>query len=177
MARRGGRVQLEQSHMRLALNMVKMAKGGFSCTAIEETQYLIQKPRAEVREEKQCGVEFPGHTKVKAAIERHPAMLCHNQTAGCLPCQNGTANNPQTHWRRKGPGAPPPNRHRPQTPVPTPEPTPPLPETIPAPTGDPCGAQHLQITNFPPGYAYSHTSLPCSESHTLKSSTQDSEHD
>jgi hypothetical protein len=69
MARQGGRVQLEQSNMRLALNMAKMAKEGFSCAAIEETKYLIKKPRAEVREEKKWGVKFPGHKKVKAAIK------------------------------------------------------------------------------------------------------------
>jgi len=51
MAREGGHVQLEQSDMRLALNMAKMAKGGFSRTAIEETQRLIMKPHAVVREE------------------------------------------------------------------------------------------------------------------------------
>jgi len=48
MARQGGRVQLEQSDMRLALNMAKLAKEGFSRTAIEETKYLIKKPPAEV---------------------------------------------------------------------------------------------------------------------------------
>jgi hypothetical protein len=108
MARQGGRVQLEQSDMRLALNMAKMAKEGFSHTAIEETKYLIQKPPAEIREENKRGVEFHGHKMVKAAIQRHPAMLRHNQTSGCLPCQNGTAKNLQTRWRRKGTGAPPP---------------------------------------------------------------------
>jgi len=50
-ARQGGRVQVEQSDMRLALNMAKMAKGGFSRDAIEETQQLIKIPRAEVRVE------------------------------------------------------------------------------------------------------------------------------
>ena len=69
-ARQGGRVQIEQSDMRLALNMAKMAKGGISHAAIEETQQLIKKPHAEVREEKKRGVEFPGHNKVKAGIER-----------------------------------------------------------------------------------------------------------
>jgi hypothetical protein len=69
MARQGGRVQLEQSDMRLALNMAKMTKGGISRAAIEETQQLIKKPRAEVRAEKMRGVEFCGHNKVKAAIE------------------------------------------------------------------------------------------------------------
>jgi hypothetical protein len=109
MARQGGRVQLEQSDMRLALNMAKMAQGGFSRATVEETQYLIKKPRAEVREEKKRGVEFPGHNKVKAAIARHPAMLRQNQKPGCLPCQNCTTKNPQTLWRRKGTGVPLPN--------------------------------------------------------------------
>jgi len=36
MARQGGRVQLEQSDLRLALNMAKMAKEGFLCDAKEE---------------------------------------------------------------------------------------------------------------------------------------------
>jgi hypothetical protein len=68
MARQGGRVQLEQSDMRLDLNMAKMAKGGCSRAAVEETQLLIKKPRAKVRGENKPGVEFPGHNKVKAAI-------------------------------------------------------------------------------------------------------------
>ena len=91
MARQGGQVQLEQSDMRLALNMANIAKGGFSRAAIEEMQQLIKKPRAEVREEKKRSVEFPGHNNVKAAIERHPAKVRENQTDGCIPCQNGTA--------------------------------------------------------------------------------------
>ena len=85
MARQGGRVQLEQSDMCLALNMAKMATGGISCPAIEETQQLIKNPRAEVGEKKNRGGEFCGHNKVKAVIERHPAMVCENQTDGCLP--------------------------------------------------------------------------------------------
>jgi len=111
MARQGGQIQLEQSDMRLALNMAKMAKEGFSCASIEETQQLIKKPCAEVREKTKQGVEFLGHEKVKAAIERHPAMIYTHHTDSCLPCENGTAKNPQTCWRRKGTGAPPPERH------------------------------------------------------------------
>jgi len=61
MARQGGRVQLEQSDIRLALNMAKMATEAFWRAAIEEMKYLIMKPRAEVREEKKRGVEFPRH--------------------------------------------------------------------------------------------------------------------
>jgi len=127
MARQGGRVQLEQSDVCLGLNKAKMAKEGFSHAAIEETKYLIRKPHAEVREEKKWGVEFPAHKQVKAAIQRHPALLLQNQTAGCLACQNRTAENPQTRSRRKGTGATPPDRRRERAP----KPTPPLPGTPP----------------------------------------------
>jgi len=170
MARQGCRVQLEQSDMRLVLNMAQLAKEGFSRAAIEETKYLIKKPRAKVREEKKRGVEFPGHKKVKAAIQRHPAMLRHNQTPGCLPCQNGTAKNPQTLWGRKGTGAPPPVRRR----VRTAEPTPPPPGTPPAPTCNTSGAQPSEIGNLPAGYTYSHTALLCAE---FFEDDEDTEHD
>jgi hypothetical protein len=49
MARQGDCVQLEQSDMHLAMNRAKMAKGGFSHAAMKETQYVINKPSAEVR--------------------------------------------------------------------------------------------------------------------------------
>jgi len=96
MVGQGGWVQLEQSDMRLALNVAKMAKEGFSRAAIEETQFLIKKCCAEVRDEKKRGFEFPGHRNARAAIERHPATLRQNQMAGCPPCQNGMAKIPQT---------------------------------------------------------------------------------
>ena len=139
-----------------------MAKEGFSHAAIEETKYLFKNPRAKVREEKKRGVEFPGHNKGKAAIQRHPAMLRRNQTSGCLPGQNGTGKNPQTHGRRKGTGAPPPTRRRVRTSEPTPDPpgTPPAP---PAPTGNISGTQPSEILNLPAGYMYSHKVLPCAE--------------
>ena len=132
-----------------------MAKEGFSRAAIEETKYLIQKPRTEVREQKKWGVEFPGHNKVKAAIQRHPAMLRQNQLAGCLLCQYGTAENPQTHWRRKRTGAPPPDRRRERAP----EPTPPLPSTPPAPTGNISRVQPSKIVDLAAGYRYLNTAL------------------
>jgi len=159
MARQGGRVQLEQSNMHLALNMGKMAKGGLSRTAIEETKYLIKKPCTKVREEKKRGVEVPGHKKVKPAIQRHPAMLRQNNSSGCLLCQNGTAKNPQTCWRRKGTGAPLPDQRR----EPTPQPTPSLPGTPAAPTGNTSGVQPSQIVDLPAGYMYSFTAFPCLE--------------
>jgi hypothetical protein len=155
MARHGGRGQLEQSAMPLALNMAKMAKEGFSRAAIEDTKYLIKKPRTEVRDKKKRGVEFPGHKNVKAAIQRHPAMFRHNQSSGCLPCQNGTAKNLQTRRRRKGTCATPPARRR----VRTPEPIPPLPITPPAPTSNTSVAQLSEIVNLPAGYPYSETVL------------------
>jgi hypothetical protein len=68
-ARKGDRVQLEQSDMRVALNMAKMAKQSFLRAAMEETKYLIKKPCAEVREQKKQGVEVLGHKNVKAAIQ------------------------------------------------------------------------------------------------------------
>jgi hypothetical protein len=145
MATQGGRVQLEQSDMRLALNMAKMAKGGISRAAIEETQQLIKKPRAEVQEENKRGVEFPGHNKVKAAIERHPAKVRENQTDRCLPCQNGTAKNPETRWRRKDNGAPPPRR------------APPRPESPPVPADD---EKRFETAGMPPAYVNMHTALP-----------------
>jgi hypothetical protein len=122
--------------MHLGLNMGKMAKEGFLRAAIEETKYLIKKSRGMVREEKKQGVRFPAHNKLKAAIQRHPAMLRQNQTSGFLPWQYGTAKNPQTRWLRKGTGAPPPAQRR----VRTPEMTPPLPGTPPAPSGNAAGA-------------------------------------
>jgi len=78
MARQAGSVQVEQSDMRLALNMATMAKGGISSAAIEETHYLIKKPRTEVREEKMRGVEFLGHKKVRAAMK--DTQLCFAKT-------------------------------------------------------------------------------------------------
>ena len=64
--------------MRLAVNVSEMATECCSRGAIEEKQFLIRKPRSQVREEKQRGVGFPRHEKVKAAMERHPAMICRN---------------------------------------------------------------------------------------------------
>jgi len=136
--------------------MAKMAKGGFSRAAIEEKQFLIKQPRAKVQEEKNWGVEFPGHKDVKAALERHRAMLRDNLTDGCLPCQNGTEQNPQTRWRRKGTGAPPPQRLRQLTPEPMPQP----PETPFVPPGNDEAALLSKIERVPPGDVYIHTSHP-----------------
>jgi hypothetical protein len=94
--------------MRLAMNSAEMPREGLSCAAIDEMEYLIKAPRTEVRKDMKRVVAYPRQKKVKAVIQRHPAMFCHNQTSICLPCQNGTAKNPQTPWRLKGTGSPPP---------------------------------------------------------------------
>jgi len=80
--RQEGQVQVEQSDIRLALNMGNITIGAFLRTTIEETQHLIKKPCAVVREEQKSCVEFPGHTMVKSAMDRHPAMILHNHTDG-----------------------------------------------------------------------------------------------
>jgi len=96
MARQGGRVQLDHSHLHHALNIIKMAKGGFLCATIEKMKYRSTKHWADVRQAHKSGVEFPRHGNVKAVRDRHPAMLQEKQTDGCYPCENGTAQNPQT---------------------------------------------------------------------------------
>jgi len=153
--------------------MAKMAKDGFLCAPIEQTIYLFKKQRAEVREEKKRGVELRGHNKVKGAIPRHPAMLCRNQTVGCLPCHNGTANNPQTCWRRKGTGSPPPTRCRVWTPEPT-SPLPGPPTTLPALTGNTSEDKPCEIVNLPAEYMYWDTAFQCAE---FFEDDEDTEHD
>jgi len=165
MVRQGGRVQLEHSDMCLALNMAKMAKGRFSRAAIEEWEQLIQKPRAEVREEKKRGVELPGHQKVKAAMERHPAMVYKNHSASCSPCQNGTAKNPVTRWRRK------------RTSPPPAEPEAPPPGTPPAPPGDAEGNQSYEIEGMPSRCVYMHSPHPNTQFFNLNAFAKESKRD
>jgi len=54
MARQGGWVKLEQSNMHLALNMAKMAKGGFLRTAVEKMKDCSRtlEPKSRIR---RCG--------------------------------------------------------------------------------------------------------------------------
>jgi len=172
-ARQWGRVQLEQSDLWLGFKMAKMVKGVSSRAAIEETKYLITNPRAEVWEEMKRGVEFRRHRKLKAAIERHPAMLCQNQTNTCRPCQIGTAKTAQTRSRHNDMGAPPPDWHW----QPTPEQTAPRLGPPPAPPGEDEGAQRSQIDDLPPGYMYCHTSLPSTRFFDLDAYALDSQHD
>jgi len=64
--------------MLLALNIAKMAKGGFSGATIEELQHLIEKPHAKKRAMQKQGVVVPRYKEGKAAIESHLAVLCQN---------------------------------------------------------------------------------------------------
>jgi len=159
--------------MRLALNMVKIAKGWYVRAVKEGTQFSIKKPRAEVREEQKLEVEFPGHKHVKAAMERHPAMLGENQTDSCLSCQHGTALNPQTRWRRKGTAAPPTERLR----QPTPEQTPHPPEMPPVRPGNTEAAQFSEIDGVSPGYVYIHAPLPSAQFFNLDAYAKDRKRD
>jgi hypothetical protein len=109
--------------MHLALNMAKITKGGFSRNAIEETEQIIQTPCTEVQEEEKGGVEFPGHSKIMASQESHPALIRENHADPCHASHNGTTMNRQKHWRCKGPGELPP------------QPTPHPPRTRPSPPG------------------------------------------
>jgi len=78
MARHRGRVQLEQSNMRVHLNMAKMAKVEFSSATKVERQQLFKKAWAEVREEKKHRVDLPRYTKVKATNEIDLAIVQEN---------------------------------------------------------------------------------------------------
>jgi len=157
--RQGGRIHLEQSDMHLAFDMAKMPRGGYLHTTTEGTEYLIKTARADVREEKTLGVEFSGHNTVQAAMERHLAMLRQNQPDSCLPCPNGTAQNPHTHWKHRGTGAPPPERLRQLTPELTPQP----PGTPPVPPGVTVGTHPSGIEGMLLGYVYIHTPLPSAQ--------------
>jgi hypothetical protein len=159
--------------MRLAFSMGKRANGGYSRAAIEKKEYQINNPRAEVQAENKWTVDFAGHNQVKAVIEKHPAICHRNHTAGCLPCQNGTAKNPQTRWRQNVTGVSPPSRRRQPTPQPTPEGTPALPGSPPTPTGNTSRVEYSHIIHLPVGYEYLHTSLPYAESLTLDASAQE----
>ena len=155
----GDCVQLEQSNMHLALSMVKMAKGGISCTGMEEMQYCIKMPCAEVHEENNQGVEIPWHRNVKAAMERHPATVRENLIDGGLPCLNGTAQNPQTHWRRKGTGV----SRLDRLGQPTLEPMPSWLGMLLLPPVDYEGTNASEMKRVPPGYVYIHTPLPSAQ--------------
>jgi len=99
-------------------------------------------------------MECPGHKKVKAVMERQTAVVYKHHTAGCLPCQNATAKNPQTRWRRKGTAAPRPElaAHLPGRPSP--------PATSPAPPGDPEGNESYETEGMPSSCVYMHSPLP-----------------
>jgi hypothetical protein len=82
-----------------------------------------------------------------AAMDRHLAMVYKNHTASCLPCENGTAKNLVTRWRRKGTAAP------------SPEPAALPPGTPPAPPGDAEGKECYEI-GIPSRCVYLHSPLP-----------------
>jgi hypothetical protein len=98
--------------------MAKIATGGFSHTSIDVTQCLVNKQHTKFREVQKWGIAFAGDTMLKAAIERHPAMLRHKKMNRFFPHQHVTAKNQQTCWRCHSAGAFLPNWHR----LPSPDP-------------------------------------------------------
>ena len=81
-------------------------------------------------------------------------MVYKNHKAGCLPCRNGTAKNPQSRWRHKGTAAP-----LPDVAAPPPE-RPPPPGTPPAPPGDTDANESYEIEGMPSKCLYLHSPLP-----------------
>jgi len=136
--------------------MAKLAKRGWSHSAMEESQYRIKKPCAKVQEEKIWGIESPAHSKLKAVTDRRPVLVPDNQVDGTHYCQNGTAQNLQARWRCKEMGVPPPQCLQQLTPL--------LRQlllgTPPAPTSVTEGVCAFQIKCVPPRYLCIHTSLP-----------------
>ena len=102
LTRQAGRIQLEASDLRLALNLHDKFSHGVSQRNTEASLELIKKPRAEIREEKRRNIQFPGHASVKKEWKTHPAMDQVKQLDGCLECQDGIACNPLSRWHRKG---------------------------------------------------------------------------
>jgi hypothetical protein len=84
MSWQGGRVELKQSNMCLALNMLKIAKARFLLPDKKETQDGTKQSSAELQEEKKTGVEFPWNGIVKAAIKRHLAITSSKQQSRIL---------------------------------------------------------------------------------------------
>jgi len=124
--------------------------------AIEETQYLINKPHTKVCEERMQEVGCPGHRIVKAAIERQPAMVHDNPTDGYLCYQDVTAWITLIHLRWKTTCVPLPDRCRQLTP----ELTPPLRGMASVPPIESVGGPGSPMEGVPPRYVYIHTPLP-----------------
>jgi hypothetical protein len=156
MAKQGGRVQLEQSDMRLALSMAKVAPRGFSWATTEETRHLIKKHQAVVREVRKWTDGFSGHKNVKAAMVTHMAMLWNNHPDSSLSCQCGTAQKSHTHWRLNGMGALLPDQLRQLRP----EHMPCLPRTPSVPFGYAERAHISEFNGVPPSYVYIRTPVP-----------------
>ena len=172
-----------------------MATGGFWRAAIQEMQLQIKKPRAEVREEKKWVVKFRGHKKMKDAIQRHQAMVLKNHMDGCLPCQNGSAQIPQTRCRCKETSTPPTNPVAPPTrtlpppwtlppPGTLPRPgtlplagTPPLPGMPPAPPGHNDGHESYEIEGMASIFVYMQSPLRNVEFVNHNAYAKNSKHD
>ena len=104
-------------------------------------------------------------------MERHPAMVYKNHTTGCRPCQNCTAQNPQTRCRRKGTAARPPEPVEPRPGRPWP------PGTLPAPPGDAEVNEYYGIEGMPSSWVYMHSPLPKTQFFNHNAFAKDSKRD
>jgi hypothetical protein len=156
MARQEVWVQLELSDMCLVWNTADMAKEGCLQAAVEKTQYVIIYPCPVVWEEQKWCVEQPGNKQVKAAIQRHMAMLAQNHMPCCLSCNIVGLNCLQRLRRCSGTGAAPQDWHRQRNPAATP----PLPALSPATTGNASREEPSHIIHVLARYPYSKLLFP-----------------
>jgi len=91
-------------------------------------------------------------------------MVIKTHMDGCFPCQNGTAKNVQTRWRRKRTGTPPS------------EPAVPPPGTPSAPPGDSEETESYEIEGMPSSCVNIHSPLPNTQLFNHHAYVKDSEH-
>jgi len=111
---------------------------------------------------------------VKAALERHLEMIYKHHTDGCLPCQNGAEMNPQTPWRQKETGGPPPG---PAEPPPGTAPPPGMPPVPPVPPGDIQETEYYEMDGMLSGFVYRHSPLPSTQFFNHNAYAEDSKRD
>jgi len=91
MARQGGQVQLEQSDMRRALNVAKMAKEGVLHATIEEMQYLMKQPVSESPKREEVGSWGSWLWRCEGCDEKTPGYGSWKSNGRLHSLPNGTA--------------------------------------------------------------------------------------
>jgi hypothetical protein len=78
--RQGDGVLLEKSFIRHSMYMANMTTVESSCTAIEQTQHLLNKLHSELQEESKHGLGLPVIRKLNLVTARHPPMFLEYHT-------------------------------------------------------------------------------------------------